>query len=553
MLKTIHIKNYAIIEDLKVDFHNGLSIITGETGAGKSILLGALGLVMGNRADGTVLFDKNSKCIVEVVYDISAYNLEAFFEEADIDYEKLCVIRREIVPSGKSRAFINDTPARLEILKTLSNYLVDLHQQFDAQDINEEEFQISALDALGNNQDLLHKYQSEYSRFKRVSNELSALETQSKNALQEADYIKFQLQEFEGLELYKGELEKLENDVKRLTGGEDIQRVGGFVNDVLSDSDTSVVNTIEGLLREISPLSSIDEKMENLRERLFSVLEELRDLASLGYSISENADYDEEKLAETEERLSLINRLLIKHQVKTDEDLMALELELIEKLESFENVDLSIAKLKAQKVAIENQLLELGKTLHNNRIKSGKKLEKEVNNMLHDLSMKNASIEVVINSVDHIRKHGLDEVKFLFSPNKGSSPLLLSKVASGGELSRLNLAIKSIIAGALTLPTLIFDEIDSGVSGQVSMMMGSILKNLSQKHQTICITHSPQIASKADVHYHISKVDRGERTYTLVNKLTSEERKFEIAKMLSGDPPSAEAISNAQQLLESYT
>jgi len=550
MLKTLHISNYAIIEEVKISLDSGLSIITGETGAGKSILLGALGLVMGKRADTSVLFTNQKKCIVEAIYDLSSYDLKDFFGSKELDYDQECIVRREISPSGKSRAFINDTPVTLSILKELSVKLVDLHQQFDQLEINEEASQINALDAVSDNLKLVSDFKKKYHQYRKLVSTIDDIKSKIKHNAQEEDYLKFQLQEFEEMELKENEVEELEREQNLLNNSEEIKRIGGLLETSLQNDDTSVTEVLDQLIRELRSIVDFDPIAQDIRDKLLNVREEISDIAHLSSRMSEEIEYNPNRVYEIEERLNLINRLLNKYQVQSSAELMEIEKDLVDKYESFNKLDQNLEELEKEATEKEKELLKLANVISNNRSKGGKILQERINSILHDLSMKNAQLKVEIINNQEIRETGTDKVNFIFSANKGSSFLPLSKVASGGELSRINLALKSTIAGALTLPTLIFDEIDSGVSGQVALMMGKILNQLSKDHQTICITHSPQIAAQADVHYQIYKTDKENRTFTHVSKLDDKERRIEIAKMLSGDPPSEEALNNAKQLLQ---
>lgn len=550
MLKTLHISNYAIIEEVNISLDSGLSIITGETGAGKSILLGALGLVMGKRADTSVLFTNQKKCIVEAIYDISGYKLKPFFSTKELDYDQECIVRREISPSGKSRAFINDTPVTLTILKDLSVQLVDLHQQFDQLDINEEASQINALDAVSENLDLVLNFKKEFIQYRKLISSIDQIKSRIKQNAQEEDYLTFQLKEFEELELKENEVEELEKEQNLLNNSEEIKRIGGLLDAALNASETSITETIDQLIRELRAIVDVDPTASEIRDKLMNAKEEISDIAQLSSRMSEEIEYNPNRISEIEERLNLINRILNKYNVQSSSELMEIEEKLVKKYESFNRMDQNLDDLEREASNMEKELIKSASTISNNRSKGAKKLQDRINSILHDLSMKNAQLKIEINKDQAIREMGTDKVTFLFSANKGSSFLPLSKVASGGELSRINLALKSTIAGALTLPTLIFDEIDSGVSGQVALMMGKILKKLSLDHQTICITHSPQIAAQADVHYKIYKTDKENRTFTHVSKLDDNERRVEIAKMLSGDPPSEEALNNAKQLLQ---
>ena len=549
MLKSLHIQNYAIIEAVDIALDKGLTIITGETGAGKSILLGALGLIMGRRAETAVLYDKSKNCVVEAEYDLSDYNLKDFFANNNLDYNNSCVIRRMINPSGKSRAFINDIPANLNILKELNKFLVDLHQQFDTLEINNEDFQIKVVDALAGNNNLLKKYINLYRKYKANISNLNKLKEKNNKAKSEADFNRFQLNEFLELKLEIGEEEKLSSDLKKIESGDDVRNAGHMLKESLEESDPSAISLLEEIYRLLRPLSEIDNNAAEAQLRIDEVIVELKDIVSLGEKMIDTESLDPEQKIIIEERLDTINRLLIKHRVQSDVQLIEIQDNLESTLQEYDNMDAEINQLEESINKDKEILSDFAKSLTANRLKAIPRLEKKINSILDSLSMKNAKLSVDLKHSTELRKNGADNIAFLFTANKGSAPLPIEKVASGGELSRLNLAIKSTIAEAITLPTLIFDEIDTGVSGQVALMMGNMLRSLSEKHQTICITHSPQVASKANCHLHIYKSDEKERTLTHIRKLEENERGYEIAKMLSGDPPSDEALSNANQLL----
>jgi DNA repair protein RecN (Recombination protein N) len=549
MITSLHISNYAIIDHIDLNLNEGLSVITGETGAGKSILLGALGLVLGNRADSQVLYNSAEKCIVEVIFEIEPYKLQKTFLEEDLDYDHRCIIRREINTQGKSRAFINDTPTTLAVLKRITQNLVDLHQQFDTLEINQEQFQIEVIDALGNDQRLLEEYKSEFNAFSKNQRELKRLTLESEEAAKEMDFLQFQVDELEKLNLQEGELSEIEKEYQRVQNGEEIKQVGGKIADTLENGDYSIHASLTELYKSVEKLSEYDASASSISERLFSIREEISDIAQEASIMAENADFDEESLQVLEEKLNEINRLITKHRVQTDVELIAIYNEYSGRLDSFQHTDKEIEILKEKINAQEKELVGLANTITIGRQKNAKILEKEVKEKLNDLSMPNAELKIEIKGAERFRNNGKDIVEFLFTANKGSALLPLHKVASGGELSRLNLAIKSIVAGAITLPSLIFDEIDTGVSGNVSLRMGKLLKVLSKKHQTIVITHSPQIAALADHHFFIYKFDEKDRTMTGMKVLETSEKKEEIAKMLSGDPPSIAALKNAEDLM----
>lgn len=549
MIRTLTIRNYAIIEELIIDFSNNLTIITGETGAGKSIMLGGLGLIMGKRADTKVLYQQDSKCIVEGIFDISPYGLEAFFEANDLDYEAETCIRREITPSGKSRAFVNDTPVRLGILKELSNKLIDLHQQFDTLDIHDSIFQVKAIDAIADNKKVLATYQKEYKNYEQNKRQLAQLIQKSQDANKEIDFLTYQLNELTEADLKMGEMAGLEMEQKRLNNAEDIQRVLGGAAMQINENEHSVASQLTELSNAAATLVEFHPNLPKLLEQFDSIVLELEELGNQFHVIAEETEHDGERLIEVNERLSLLFNLANKYHVQNDTELIDLRIELEQKLGTFDDISDQIEALKLQIKSQEGKLLEIGQKLSQKRQKVSGKFEKAVQKLLGQLSMKYARLEVEIVPTREFMPTGTDRLRFLFAANKGSRLEEIKGVASGGELSRLALCIKSLVASAIPLPTMIFDEIDSGVSGEVALQMGIILQQLSSQHQVISITHSPQIAAKANKHYFVRKKVTGNKTTTSVSELNQQERILEIAKMLSGNPPSDVAKQNARELL----
>lgn len=549
MLKRLEIQNYAIIESLELDLTKGLTIVTGETGAGKSILLGALGLIMGKRADTKVLYEAEKKCVVEAVFDIGEYNLAPIFEEEGIDYEEETIIRRVISPKGKSRAFINDEPANLNVLKALTDNLIDLHQQFDTLDLHSVSFQTKTIDALAGTIEKVDTYQKEYLDYTKAKKQLAVLEDKHRNSNQEMEFLNFQMKEFNDAELIDGEQEEKEKQLTKLTNAEDIQRIGQMLNHTLEEGEPSVVDTLQALLNELSNVMDSDEGLAQLYERLTAAQEELRDIAKEGGNIADDTEYDEGLIDELNDRLNLIYRLQTKHNVNTLEELIGIQDNIANQLSGFGDITQDIEDLKIRISKLETKLVKQAQDISKKRKKIAPDFEKKVHDLLVPLSMENAFIKVGIEPLEKPGPSGMDSISFLFAPNKGSDFKPLKDIASGGEISRLTLCIKSLVANAMTLPTLIFDEIDTGVSGEVASRMGEILSELAEKHQVLSITHSPQIAGKADKHYFVHKNDKENRTVTAVKELDREGRIIEIAKMLSGNPPSAAAIENAKELM----
>jgi len=549
MIRSLKIKNYALIENLEIDFSDGLTIITGETGAGKSILLGALGLIMGKRADTKVLYDGGKKCVVEGFFDISNYKLRSFFDANDIDYEEDCVLRRELTPSGKSRAFVNDTPVNLNILRQLCGALIDLHQQFDSLDIHKVSFQLRMLDALAANKDLLERFQELYRSWRQEKKQLADLLERDQNAAKEIDFLNFQMEEFREAKLAKGEQEALEAEQNKLTNAEDIKRILAEAFQRLSENEPSLVGQLEDVLHSVGSLKDFHESLPELFRRFEGLVLEVQDVAQEFEKIAAETEYDGERILEIQERLDLIYRLLNKHHVATVAELLAIQRDLQGRLDAFGDLSAEIEALEARVDEREAQMTKVAKELSRRRREVVPGFEKKVKKLLTQLVMEHAQFTVEIQGLDEFSLTGLDEVHFLFSANKGSRLQHIKDVASGGELSRLTLVTKSLVAKAIPLPTLIFDEIDSGISGDVSLKMGAILRKLSNHHQVVSITHSPQIASKADAHYFVYKKLKNNRTITKVKLLSKEEEVRAIATMLSQSPPTASAIDNAKELL----
>jgi DNA repair protein RecN (Recombination protein N) len=551
MLQKIEIQNYAIIEKLEISFSEGLTIITGETGAGKSILLGALGLIMGKRADTKVLYIPDIKCIVEAVFDISGYDLQPFFESEGLDFYTELSIRREIAPNGKSRAFINDTPVTLETLNTLTDELIDIHQQFDTLDIQKPAFQLQLIDALAGNYPLLKQYSQLFNQYKRLISTLDELKLMSKNTSKETEFLNFQLQEFVEANLKPNEQEELEAELKRLTAAEDIKKNCALLVQGIEDDQFSIQNQLLSLISQFGSIKQLDQKYLSIYDRLLSVKEELSDMAKEAAIIAENTEYDEESIHAITSRLNTIYRLEKKHQVANIEELIKIQQDITDKLNGYSDLTEKMQQLELEISTNEKQLRDLAVQLSGKRKSVFTSLESKVHAMLSTLAMEHARVQVACTPLSQFNPKGLDDISILFAPNKGSAFLPLKDTASGGELSRLALCLKSLIAGAMTLPTLIFDEIDSGVSGDVAHKMGKILAGMSHDHQLICITHSPQVAARANSHFMVYKNDIAHRTVTSMRKLDDEERILEIAKMLSGNPPTEIAKANARELIAS--
>lgn len=549
MIKRLSVKNYALIETLEINFSGGLTIITGETGAGKSILLGALGLVMGKRADTKSLYNEEEKCVVEAIYDISNDKLKSFFEENDLDYSPEVLVRRELLPNGKSRAFINDTPVNLNVLTDLSDALIDLHQQFDTLDIHKISFQLRMVDAMANNSKGLEEYFEVYKKWAQDKKQLDFLKEKNSQSQKDREFIDFQWAELKEAQLKEGESEFLENELSRLSNAQEIKSTLGGVFRKLAEEESSVSEILREIGQHLTHLSKLDKSVENFSERIESVRIELDDLASEIENFGDRLELDPESLEKVRTRLDLLYRLQKKHQVNSELELIAIEKKLEADSQSFENLSAEIEVLETAVEQTQKWLTQIALQLREKRKAIIPEFESKVIEKLHAMAMEHAVLKVELTEKTDLDLTGLDEVNFLFAANKGSRLQLIKDVASGGELSRLTLAIKSLVASSIPLPTLIFDEIDSGISGDVALRMGHILRKLSDQHQVVTITHSPQVASRADKHYFVFKDPSGERTLTRIKELNKEERINELAIMLSQNPPSISAIENAKELM----
>ncbi len=549
MIKRLHIRNYAIIEYLDIDFAKGLTIITGETGAGKSILLGALGLIMGDRADTKSLYNQEEKCIIEGIFDLGAHDLRDFFAENDLDYETEVVVRRELTPSGKSRAFVNDSPVTLKVLQDLSAELIDLHQQFDTLDIHNLSFQLRMIDALAGNKERLLQYRNVYREYSANQRRLSELLNRNEQSTKEMDFIHFQLEEFNKAELVAGEQETWEEELTRLSHAEDIKRTLGMAFDILTENEQSIVGQMQSLSVALVTIGKYAPKLGEYSDRFAGMIFELREMSNEFEKVADQTDYDPERIQEVQQRLDLIYRLLKKHTVSSVDELLAIQANLEQQLAGFADLGNEIGALRDKIKVQEEQLYRWADELSDRRQAVIPGYEQKVVDMLTQLAMPYAQLKIENRKLDHLSPTGLDEVQFLFAANRGSRLQQIKDVASGGEMSRLALVTKSLVASAIPLPTLIFDEIDSGISGDVALKMGNILRNLSNEHQVVTITHSPQVASKADRHYFVFKVDKPDRTITNVRLLSDDDRVRAIAVMLSQSPPSESALVNARELL----
>ena len=549
MLTALSIKNYALIDDLKVDFPEGFIIITGETGSGKSIMLDALSLILGKRADMSALRNKEEKCIIEAEFSLQNYEFQPLFQELDIDYDPQTIIRREILPSGKSRAFVNDVPATLEVLSRLGQVLVDIHSQHQTLALSDTSFQFAIIDAMANNKPLLTEYVQLHQLLKKEQRKLEELIEFQKNAKKEYDYNLHQLKELKSATLEEGILEELEESYEEASNIEDIKENVSESLYLLNDENIGILNNLRELKRSFSSLTEYKQLYRDLYERIESAFLELEDLASEISDIDESIEADPDNLEQISKQLNKIYTLQKKHSVATVEELIAIQQELEEAVSKTESVDIDLTK---QKKVVEEQhtaTLKKANQLHKAREKVIPSLDKKLTNFMHELGMPNGRFSITLTATDTFFANGNDELLFLFSANKGGDFGQLKKVASGGELSRIMLAVKAIMAEHTALPTIMFDEIDTGVSGEISQKMGDIMKQMSQNRQVFAITHLPQIAAKGAYHFKVFKEDSKGKTTTHLKLLTEEERITELSEMLEGKNSGASARNHAIELL----
>lgn len=564
MLQKLTINNYALIDNLEISFGEGLNILTGETGAGKSIILGALSLILGQRAESRYFFNQQRKCVIEGSFKISGFHLSSFFEENDLDYEAETVLRREISADGKSRAFVNDTPVNLTSLKQLGEKLIDIHSQHATLEINDPEFQLLVVDSVAKHDDLLNEYRTKYRAFKKDTGKLAQLIAESDKAKADLDYFQFQFDELEKVSLAADEQEPLEKELYALNNAEEIKRnlYGAYY--LVQESETAALAQLREAGQQLGSIEKFDTQIEELHQRLNSAIIELKDIAAEIEGIEQKTHTNDARVDEINTRLSLIYNLQKKHRVNSNAELLQIQDDLSEKIQQALFGDETIEKLQQQLAADKAGLEKLAGKLTANRLKAIPAIEKQVIDTLAEMGMGSSVLKIEqtpppppkggpfdLQGGGVLSENGVDHVRFLFSANKGHALAEMSKVASGGELSRLMLSIKSIIAKYTALPTIIFDEIDTGVSGEVANKVGTIMERLADNLQVITITHLPQIASKGKNHYFVYKDDSAATTYTRMKQLDARERILEIAKMLSGDKPGESALQNARELLDS--
>jgi DNA repair protein RecN (Recombination protein N) len=549
MLTRLSISNYALIDNLTIDFHPKLNSITGETGAGKSIMLGALGLILGNRADMTVLKDKSKKCVVEGIFEIGDYRLQSFFEENDLDYEPTTIIRREITASGKFRAFINDTPVNLKTMRELGLDLIDIHSQHQNLELGNRKFQLSLVDTVSDSGEVLEQYRSLYKGFVSLQKELDGLIVKSEKEKADLDYWQFQFNQLAEADLKENEQEELETLLEQLNHAEEIKSAFLEVQELLDNEQFSVVQRIKESHKKLENIKNFISDVPNLAERLQSSLLEVKDILDEVERLSANVEHDPAQIELATDRLNLIYSLQQKHHVNTVSELIGLRNSFDEKINTVTGYGDEILKLRGELDKSRTNLEKKAGELSEIRKKSFNKIEQAIMGDLRQLGMAKSKLEVLHEQLPDFTINGKDAVSFLFSANSDSAPAEISKVASGGEMSRLMLAIKNLLRKSKALPTVIFDEIDSGVSGEIALKMGNIIKSFSGTTQIINITHLPQIAAKGDAHLMVYKFEVDGKTFTSIKHLTPDERLVELAKMVGGEGYSDTTLRTAEELL----
>lgn len=550
MLRSLHIENYALIRSLQIQFDKGLTVITGETGAGKSILMGALSLILGNRADTGVLFDKSKKCSVEAVFDIKNISLASFFEQNDLDYQDNTIIRREITESGKSRAFINDTPVNLTVLKALASRLIDIHSQHQNLLFQNEDFRMEVVDEFAQIRQDVVLYRSVFKEFKQTESELAELLARQREHLEKQDFLQFVYDELSAANLQSGEQEELEQDIDFLSHTETIKDHCFQMAQLLSESEGSVLNQLHDVRSLSSQISSYHPDIKIVNERLESAFIELKDLSNEIMSLNNKVDYDPELLERKRQRLDLLNSLQLKHHVSSVEALLEKRDSIQQELSAFTNDEQAIEQLKARGEQLKADAQERAAAISKKRKAVLTALQDKILEKARQLGMPDAQFVIRLEQNDTLQKNGIDSVSYLFSANRGVEVAELEKVVSGGEMSRLMLAVKSVISDRSVLPTVVFDEIDTGISGEMAGKVAKLMKEMSQARQLLVITHLPQIAAKGTTHYQVFKQLIGEKSHTQVRKLEPAERIEEIAKMMSGDACGDAALQAAKELIE---
>ncbi len=551
MLHHLLIKNYALIQHLELSPDASLNIITGETGAGKSIILGAIGLLLGNRMDTKALYNPNEKCLIEGHFDVSNFGIKAIFDQEELDYEAVCVIRREISPLGKSRAFVNDTPVNLETLKRIGENLIDVHSQTDTLALASNEYQLGIVDTYAQNSDELKAYSDDYQQFIIAKLNMEALERQAKLGKKDFDYNNFLFEEISKSKLVLGELTQIEQELELVENAEDVKVKLEMTAEYLYNADNSAIDYLEEAASNLSSISGFSENFLSLKNRLQSTIIELKDIFREVELALKSVDVDKSNIENLQSRINLYYNLFQKHQVKTDAELIAIRDDLFQKVNSILNLDDDLAFARKNLDLAKIEIAKSAKKLTETRLNIIGEFESKIGSLLADLGMPNAALKIEHKLIQE-SETGADQISFLFSANKGIAPQQLKMVASGGEFSRLMLAIKYILANKRMLPTIIFDEIDTGVSGEISIKVGKMMMEMAQKHQIIAITHLHQIAAQGKAHYYVYKDDSAEKTSSKIRPLTKEERIMEIAQMIGGANPTAGILDNAKAILEGY-
>ena len=549
MLKTLHISNYVLIDQLDIDFEAGFSVITGETGAGKSIILGALALVTGQRADTKSIKQDAEKCVIEAVFNVKDYQLQSFFEKNELDYdENNCVIRREITNGGKSRAFVNDTPVGLNVVRELTDNLIDIHSQHENLLLANDSYQRNVVDLVAQNTALLTAYANDFTHWQQLTAALHKLTTTAEKANADLDYIRFQWQQLDDCNLKNSELEELEQELETLSHAEEIKMELAKIDRLTTDENASLPLIKEATVA-LSRIKSYIPEGENLHERLESIYIDLKDIAAEAYSLGERVEFNPIRLEWVENRLGELYALLKKHKVESISELIALRDAFEKRLLQIDSFDSEIEELKKQIDAAHQSMTISGEKLTASRQKACPPIKQQLETILSELGMPDICFEITVRPLPAFETHGRDEIQFLFSANKNRLPEPLAQVASGGEMSRLMLAIKSLIANKMKLPTVVFDEIDTGISGDIADRMGKIMNKMSADMQVISITHLPQIAARGKAHYRVFKTEINQRVLTKIVRLNHDERIKEIAQMLSGTQITEAAMQNATELL----
>ena len=549
MLKSISIKNYVLIDELNISFNSGFSVITGETGAGKTILVDGISLLLGKRADLSVNRDKTKKCVIEGIFDIGAYNLKSIFDVNELDYDSETILRREISPSGKSRAFINDSPVNLHQLSKIGSRIIDIHTQHENINILDQDFQFEIIDAFSNNNEIVDEFRSIFNQYQELQRKIEKLKLDKDNLNQSIDYNKFILNELDSANLFEENLEELEKNQVFLSNFEVISEELSFINNLLIDENIGIQTNIQKLLNSLSKISGKTENLNNLYERVLNLSTELDDINHELNEQFESLENNPEKLSLLIQKIDTVNTLLRKHSVNSIKDLKLVRDEFASKVDSTESIDEKIEEFEIKLNDLKDQLSKISKSITKKRMDAIPKFTTDIELILKDLGMENAKFKIELNPSNNFNSFGMDDINFMFQANKGYEFKDLKSSASGGEMSRIMLAVKSIIAKYRKIPSIIFDEIDTGVSGAISQKMGHIMRSLSKYVQTFSITHIPQIAAMGSAHYKIYKFDEDNITKTTIIKLAEEERIVEIAKMLEGSSISESAINHAKRLM----